>query len=66
MTNEKRLHVLNKTMDSLMRYSGPVAAMETGEDGVDNDLWEQLMAFKAALEARIDEVKELDWEKEAV
>lgn len=66
MTNYERLRILNKTMDSLTKYSGPIAAMGEGKEGIDDDLWAQLMAFKTALEARIEEVEQTDWDEEAV
>jgi hypothetical protein len=58
MTNDARLCVLNRTLESLLRYTGPVAAMGALEEGVDTDLWEMLEGFERALEKRIEEVEE--------
>lgn len=58
MTNDARLRVLNRTLESLIRYTGPVAALGELEEGVDADLWEMLEGFERALKKRIEEVEE--------
>lgn len=66
MTNGTRLYILNKTKDTLTRYSGPVAAFGEMNEGIDDDIWEALMKLQSLVEARIEAVEQMDLNEEAV
>lgn len=66
MTNYMRLAVLENALEGLTRESGPIPAMDKGTAGIDDDIYEGLLALKALMLQRIDEVKAMEPNEEAV
>lgn len=66
MTNDARLYILKKTLDSLIRYNGPKATFGEMREGVDDDIWEEIKNLERMVEERINAVEKMDWDKEAV
>lgn len=65
MTNGTRLYILNRTMDSLSRYSGPVATFGEMHEGIDEDIWKALLAVQEMVKERISKVEQMDLNEEA-
>lgn len=66
MTNLMRLNVLENALEGLTRERGPIPAMDKGKAGIDEDIYEGLHALKALMQQRIDEVKAMEPNEEAV
>jgi hypothetical protein len=53
-------------MDSLSRYSGPVATFGEMHEGIDEDIWKALLAVQEMVKERISKVEQMDLNEEAV
>lgn len=65
-TNFERLHVLEAVRASMTRYNGPLGILGDTPEGVDDDIWDALEQVRDLIDRRIEEVNNLDFEKEAV
>lgn len=65
-TNFDRLQTLEAVRASMTRYNGPIGIMGNTPEGVDDDIWEALEQVKDLIGKRIENVKGMDFEKEAV
>jgi hypothetical protein len=63
MTNYMRLEVLEHALRGL---DDPIRCMDKGKYGIDEDIYEGLNSLKALMQKRVEEVKAMEPNEEAV
>lgn len=65
-TNFDRLRTLESVAASMTRYNGPLGIVGKTPEGVDDDIYTALVKINEQIKQRINEVNDMDLEREAV